>query len=59
MRPAPGELITIGEGVIYRVEANQHSALSVMSTGTADALAEDIEEFDLRTSGRPPICSRR
>jgi uncharacterized protein (DUF2249 family) len=43
-----GELVTLEEGIVYRVEANQHSALLVMSTGIADAPGDDTEELDLR-----------
>lgn len=42
-----GELCTIDEDIVYQVEANQHSAILTMSTGTAPAPVDEIEELDV------------
>jgi uncharacterized protein (DUF2249 family)/quercetin dioxygenase-like cupin family protein len=43
-----GQVVSVEEGIAHRVEANQHSALLVLSTGTVDGPVDDSEELDLR-----------
>jgi quercetin dioxygenase-like cupin family protein len=41
------ELCTIEDGIVYQIEANEHSALLVMSTGTARVPVDETEELDV------------
>ena len=42
-----GELCTIEDGIVYQIEANEHSALLVMSTEIARVPVDEIEELDV------------
>ena len=48
-----GEVVSVEEGALHRVEAHEDSALLVLATGTSDAPIDHSEELDLREIPRP------
>ncbi len=43
------EVVSVDPGVLHRLEAHEDSVLLVLATGSAAAVAEAIEEIDVRT----------
>jgi uncharacterized protein (DUF2249 family) len=48
-----GEVVSVNEGALHKVEAHEDSALLVLATGGADSAVNGSDELDLREVPRP------